>query len=177
MKKTQFIDAVKNIKNRLPSFLSVILVVAIGTGGFFTTQNIYRSLDSTFNDFYEKQNFKNYDLVSSGGVVESDLEMVREVPGVDAAEGVIRLSGELSKDKYSYNVQIISLTEKISVPALIEGQLPARENEVAINADLAKETGLRLNDKVTIRNTANMDLDPLKENTFTVTAIVRHPEY
>ncbi len=53
MKKTQFIDAVKNIKNRLPSFLSVILVVAIGTGGFFTTQNIYRSLDDAFEEFYE----------------------------------------------------------------------------------------------------------------------------
>ncbi|MBO4919509.1 MAG: FtsX-like permease family protein [Erysipelotrichaceae bacterium] len=177
MKKTQFIDAIKNIKNRLPSFLSVILVVAIGTGGFFTTQNIYRSLDDAFEGFYERQNFKDLDLVSAGGIVESDLEAVSRVTGVDAVEGVIHISGELSHQEDKYNVQIVSLTEKVSIPAVLEGKLPAGAGEVAINEDLAEESGLKINDKVTIKNTSDLSSDPLKEEEFTVTAIVRHPEY
>ena len=177
MKKTQFIDAVKNIKNRLPSFLSVILVVAIGTGGFFTTQNIYRSLDDAFEEFYEQQNLRDLDLVSAGGIVESDVETVGKVQGVDAVEAVIRINGELTNKANSYNVQIVSLTEKISVPALMEGRLPAKADEVAINEDLAKESGLKINDKVTIKNTSDLSSDPLKKKDFTVTAIIRHPEY
>ncbi|MBQ5805006.1 MAG: hypothetical protein IIW22_04445, partial [Erysipelotrichaceae bacterium] len=177
MKKTQFIDAVKNIKNRLPSFLSVILVVAIGTGGFFTTQNIYRSLDDAFEEFYEQQNLRDLDLVSAGGIVESDVETVGKVQGVDAVEAVIRINGELTNKANSYNVQIVSLTEKISVPALMEGRLPVKADEVAINEDLAKESGLKINDKVTIKNTSDLSSDPLKEKDFTVTAVIRHPEY
>lgn len=177
MKKTQFIDAIKNIKNRLPSFLSVILVVAIGTGGFFTTQNIYRTLDGAFEGFYEQQNFKDLDLVSAGGIVESDVEAVSKVQGVDAVEAVIHISGELTDKENKYNVQIVSLTEKVSVPALLEGKLPAKANEVAINEDLAEESGLKPGDKVTIKNTSDLSSDPLKEEEFTVTAIIRHPEY
>ena len=52
MKKTQFVDAIKNIRKRFASFLSITLVIAIGTGGFFTTQNIYRSLKETFDGYY-----------------------------------------------------------------------------------------------------------------------------
>lgn len=177
MKKTQFIDAIKNIKNRLPSFLSVILVVAIGTGGFFTTQNIYKSLDYAFNDVYEKQNFMDLDLVSSGGVVESDIETLRNLSSVEDAEALIKISGELSDTKNSYNIEIISLTERISVPALLEGNLPVRQNEVAINEDLAMEADIHLQDQVIIKNTSDLDSDPLKESVFTVTAIVRHPDY
>ncbi|MBQ6478667.1 MAG: FtsX-like permease family protein [Erysipelotrichaceae bacterium] len=177
MKKTQFIDAIKNIKKRLPSFLSVTLVVAIGTGGFFTTQNIYRSLTAAFDKVYERQDFKNLDLVSSGGVTQSDLELVNAVPGVNETEAVIRINGELSSNADKYNVQIISLTEKVSVPALMEGRLPSKQNEVAINEDLAAEAGIKVLDKVVIKNTSALSSNPLKEEEFTVSAIVRHPEY
>ena len=37
MKKTQRIDAIRNIKKRLVSYLSICLVVMLGLGGFLTT--------------------------------------------------------------------------------------------------------------------------------------------
>ncbi len=177
MKKTQFIDALKNIRKRWASFLSVVLIVALGTGGFFTSRNLNRSFVNATERLYTSGNFKNFDLLSSGGIGEEELEILRNTEGVKDAEGVIVLDAELSNDSGIYKVKAISVTDSISVPLLIEGKMPQKENELLLNEDVAIDSGIRVGDTVYLKSTSALSKNPLKNNTFKVSGIMRHPEY
>jgi len=177
MKKTQFVDAIKNIQKRKASFLSVVLIVALGTGGFFTTRNAYKAFHDATENAYETGNFKNYELISSGGIVEEDLERIRNIEGINEAEGVILLDAELSGNDRFYNVKAISLTKDVSVPLLVEGKMPEKDNELLLNEDVAVETGIKVGDRVGLKITSSFESDPLKTQNFIVSGIMRHPEY
>ena len=118
MKRIQLVDALKNIKNRWASFLSVVLIIALGTGGYFTTLSVDQSFQKTSDIFYEKGNFKDYEMISSGGIVDKDLQKIKEVEGVNDAEGVILFDGEANINNNNYKVTFISITERISKPII-----------------------------------------------------------
>ena len=177
MKKTQFTDAVKNIKKRWASFLSVVLIVALGTGGFFASRNMKRSFVEATDRIYQEGNFKNFDMLSSGGVSEEDLRTIESTEGVKEAEGVILLDAELSDASSFYNVKVISITDTVSTPILIEGNMPQKDNEILLNEDVAIESGIQVGDTVHLKSTTALSKNPLKNNTYTVSGIMRHPEY
>ena len=65
MKKTQWKDATRNIKKRIVSYLSIVLVVGLGLGGLFTTRYMGAGIDKKATEYYTAHNFKDYDFVSS----------------------------------------------------------------------------------------------------------------
>ena len=83
MKKTQFIDAMRNIRKRFISFLSIVFIIMLGTGGFFMARFAARGLAASATDFYQASNFKDFELASSIGVTETDLERIGNVEGIE----------------------------------------------------------------------------------------------
>ena len=51
MHKTQIKDAVRNINKKIVSFLSICLIVALGVGGYLTTNYIHNSMVRQAADF------------------------------------------------------------------------------------------------------------------------------
>ena len=68
MKKTQLIDALRNIQKRFISFLSIVFIIMLGTGGFFMARYSAHGLMNSASRFYRAQNFKDYEVASSIGV-------------------------------------------------------------------------------------------------------------
>ena len=169
MKKTQWKDAIRNIRKRIVSYLSIVLVVGLGLGGLFTTRYMGAGIDKKATEYYDAHNFKDYDFVSSYGISEANLEKIKNADKVTDAEGVIQADGSISFDGNKRNVTIISLTERISVPDVSEGRLPQGRNECMIGEDFAEVEGLKVGDKVRIsltgltafkdKMTADMDMD------------------
>ena len=174
MKKTQWKDATRNIKKRIVSYLSIVLVVGLGLGGLFTTRYMGAGIDKKATEYYAAHNFKDYDFVSSYGISEANLEKIKNADKVTDAEGVIQADGSISFDGSKRNVTIISLTERISVPDVAEGRLPQGRDECMIGEDFAEVEGLKVGDKVKISLTGltafkdkmkadmdmEMDMDP-----------------
>ena len=174
MKKTQWKDATRNIKKRIVSYLSIVLVVGLGLGGLFTTRYMGAGIDKKATEYYTAHNFKDYDFVSSYGISEANLEKIKKADKVTDAEGVIQADGSISFDGSKRNVTIISLTERISVPDVAEGRLPQGRDECMIGEDFAEVEGLKVGDKVKISLTGltafkdkmkadmdmEMDMDP-----------------
>lgn len=174
MKKTQWKDAIRNIRKRLVSYLSIVLVVGLGLGGLFTTRYMGAGIDKKATEYYTAHNFKDYDFVSSYGISEANLAKIKNADKVTDAEGVIQADGSISFDGNKRNVTIISLTERISVPDVTEGRLPQGKDECMIGEDFAEVEGLKVGDKVRISLTGltafkdkmkadmdmSMDMDP-----------------
>ena len=150
MKKTQWKDAIRNIGKRLVSYLSVVLVVALGLGGLFTTRYMGAGIQKQATGYYDSHNFKDYEFVSSYGISEANLEKIKSADQVTDAEGVIQADGSVSFSGKKVNATIISLTDKVSVPDVTEGKLPEGKDECLIGEDFAEVEGIKVGDKVRI---------------------------
>lgn len=180
MKKTQRKDAFRNIKKRIVSFLSLCLVVMLGLGALLTTRYMGAGLEKKLADYYGDRNFKNYEMVSSLGVSEKNLEKIRQTDGVLAAEGVIQADATITHNGRKMSGTVSSATKEISVPELLEGNLPVGKSECAIGEDAAEVNDLKVGDKIKISLTgldALGDKEPLFEKEFTITGLVHHPDY
>ena len=177
MKKTQLIDALRNIQKRFISFLSIVFIIMLGTGGFFMARYSAQGLMNSASRFYRAQNFKDYEVASSIGVTETDLERLRDVEGIAEAEGVIVLDGSLYKGDIGQAVTLLSWTDSVSKPFLVEGTRPERLNECAVSEDFADEYGFKIGDQVTVETGEIYNVNPLLAHTCTITGIVDHPDY
>lgn len=179
MKKTQRKDAIRNIKKRIVSFLSVCLVIALGFGVLFTTRYTSAGLDKDYGDYFKSHNFKDYEMLSSLGVEDENIEKIKQTPGVIDAEGAMVLNGTVIIGEDRRSAVICSMTDRISVPEVIEGRLPKGKAECLVAEDMAKNEELKVGDKVAIRlkgSDAFGDEEPLYNKEFTITGLMYDPE-
>ncbi len=206
MKKTQGKDAFRNIKKRIVSYLSICLVIMLGLGGTFITRYMGAGINAEATGYYNDHEFKNYEIISSLGITDDDIAQIKETKGITDAEGVIRSNASFTKGPLSKNVEVVSMTDKISVPEVIEGNIASAKDECMVAEDFAAVGGIKVGDKVKIimPNVAGQQLsldtdieeessdedadtdaaaeeeeedDILYTDTFTVTGLIKHPDY
>ena len=178
MHKTQIKDAVRNINKKIVSFLSICLIVALGVGGYLTTNYIHNSMVRQAEDFYRAQNFSDFKLMSSLGFSQAEIDQLKKVQGVTDAEGAQIMAGSLSIGSQGREVEIITLTERVSVPKLLKGSLPEKAEECLISQGLSENLKLKIGDHFKLAvNAEGIDPGVLKINEFTVSGIMYHPEY
>ena len=185
MKKTQRKDAIRNIRRRIVSYLSISLVIVLGLCGFLTNIFVGAGMDEKAKEYYAERSFKNFEMTSSLGIEEEDLLEISKVEGVGSVEGVIRgdgkirvvagLNGEAGEEPIG--AQIISITEKISVPEITEGEVAKKANECMVGEDFAEASGISVGDKVELSFEGLYEGNPLQSKEFTVTALMHHPDY
>ena len=177
MKKTQRLDARKNIQKRIVSFLSICIIVMFGIGGTFATRYIGEGFKKGPADFYREYNFKDFEVLSSLGITPGDIDALKKVDGVGEVEGLYSFTGALVKDDIIQNIHIISETTKINKLKILEGSNPQTSNECVILDDLADSTGLTIGDTIHLSVSGKFEVSPLKEEAFTICGIGVHPEY
>ena len=177
MKPTQYKDARRNIRKRLVSYLSICLVIMLGVAAFLTTTYMEAGIIKEAAGYYQDRGFKDFELISSLGVSEKNIETIKSVPGVTDAEGVMQYDGSLRKGDVKGSVTVLSLTERVSAPLLVDGRMPVGTDECAVGEDFAETNGIQPGDSVSIYLSGAPEGDPLKGHKFTVTGLIKHPDY
>ena len=175
MKKTQRRDAVRNIRKKLVSYLSIIIIAMLATGSFLGLNYTGDALKGSAADFYTKTSFRDIEIISTQLITPEDMDILREQEGVADAEGVLMTSGRLKGAGEERDVDVFSLTERINTPEVLEGTLPEKKGECAVETQLMDLMGLKIGDTVTISDKDGNAPSYLKETTFTVTARVCYP--
>lgn len=176
MTKTQFIDAIKNIKKRFVSFLSITLIVMLGFGGGFGTRYFANGLKKEAFSYYRSQNFRDYEVVSSLGITQEDLDIIQTIDGVTDVEGGFQFQGLINRGGITDNVQLLKITDHISVPLVLEGTLASNSNECMLGIDLAKFHNFRIGDKINLY-IPSLETSPLKETEYIITGFTSHPNF
>ncbi len=122
----------------------------LGLSGLFTTHYMGAGLEEKAVNYYEAHNFKDFDLASSYGISEANLEKIKAEDYVTDAEGVIQADGAVTFGGQKRNVTVLSLTKRVSVPDLEEGKFPTASDECIIGEDFAEVEGLKVGDKLHI---------------------------
>lgn len=187
MKSSLAKDMIRDIKNSLSRFISIVAIVAIGVGLFAGVKVSSPVMKNNADKYYDEQNFMDIQLVSTFGLTDDDVESIRNLKGVegvfptysmdvlsnfDAVEVVLKVHGldlnHLNKDDKDY----------INRPVLVDGRFPENINECVIEAEVLENYNLKIGDVIEVASGKEADIsESLKEDKFTIVGTVHSPIY
>ena len=176
MKKTQQKDAIRNIRKQLVSFLSIVIVIALGVGIFLTCLFSSEALSRKGSAFYRQTAWHDLEVRSTNGITAEDVAAVREAEGIADAEGVFTLDMLMEAGEDRSIVHVVTRTENTDKYIVLEGRDPQDASECAVVAELAEKYGLSVGDEINIRGKTQQQ-DFLNRGSFVIAGIIRHPDH
>ena len=176
MKKTRWIVLLRDIRKTWVSFLSIIVFVSLGVAIFLGIKWNEPALSQAMDRYLDEHRYHDLQMVFPYGFTEDDAAAVAALAGVSAVEGAYNAYGtaQVGGDRCILNIQ--SLTDTMDHAEVLEGELPAAADEVAVDRLLAEALALHLGDTLPI-SALRGGKPCLKNSEFTITAIVEHPSF
>lgn len=176
MKKTRWIVLLRDIRKTWVSFLSIIVFVSLGVAIFLGIKWNEPALSQAMDRYLDEHRYHDLQMVFPYGFTEDDAAAVAALDGVSAVEGAYNAYGtaQVGGDRCILNIQ--SLTDTMDHAEVLEGELPAAADEVAVERLLAEALELHLGDTLPI-SALRGGKPCLKNSEFTITAIVEHPSF
>ena len=177
MKKTQTKDALRNIQKQIVSFLSIVVIAALGVTMFFGLNFSAEAINRNGSAYYDGVNYRDIEIISTRLLSPTDMEILKGLDGVKDVEGVLMTQGKVSSDVTRKTVYVITPGERINVPSVSEGRLPAGAGECAVEQTLATQMGWKIGDEIGITNAAGETARFLRDPKYVITGIVCHPDH
>ena len=143
-------------------FLSLILIVILGTSFFAGVRETASDMIKTLDNYYDETKLYDFKIVSTMGLTDNDIVSLEEIEGIKEVEGT-----------YSFDTLIdgnavkVSALSDISKVTLVNGRMPKNNNEC-----LGEENEFKIGDTITIE-----DDTYLKSNTCKVVGTINSSSY
>ena len=177
MKKTQRIEAIRNIRRNRVSFLSIVIISMLAVTAYlglsFSAEGLLRSADATC----EAGCAAGIEISAAALMTEEDVSAVLGMEGVEDAEGILALPSRVINESVTEDVEIRSLPKRISLPRLLEGRLPETENECAVEKTLAGKMNYRVGSEVRLSGRSALTDAAVSVRAYTVTGIFTTPAH
>ncbi len=173
MRKT----TIREIHMSFGRFFAILAIVALGVGFFAGLKVTKRAMVHTVDEYLREENFYDYRLLSTMGFSKEDVQSLKDMPDVKAAEGAVFKDILYLNEQGSEGViKVHSLTEEVNGLVLLAGRMPQNENECVVDSNLYDESaiGTRL---VFSENNAQEDLDFFTCKEFEIVGIVDSSYY
>lgn len=177
MKRTQLKDAVRNIWKQRVSWFAIVIIAMLSVMAYLGIHFASHGIARNANSFYDQTHFRDIEIVSTLLLTQDDLDAVLAVEGVRDAEGLYRTNGKIESEGLRANVDVVSLTERISTPLLLEGRLPESADECAAEQPVLQTLGLSIGDTVRVTDAHGAAAEHLLRNEFVITGVVDHPDH
>ena len=82
MSKAYITDSFRSIKRTMSRFISIVAIVALGSGLFCGLNAVGPDMLETANQYYDEYNLMDLRVQSYLGIYEDDLEQLRAIDGV-----------------------------------------------------------------------------------------------
>ena len=171
-------DFYMEIRRSMGRFLSIFFIVAIGCAFFSGIRASEPDMRYSGDAYFDRKNMMDIEVISTLGLTEDDLDAIRNVDGVSAAEGGYSSDMLFTEGDNKVVVHVMSLLPSMNQVQLEEGELPEADDECALDVDYLKESSLEIGDKINLISGTDDDVsDTLKNDTYTITGAVSSPEY
>ena len=95
MKKTQLLDARRNIRKEIVAFTSIVIIGLLAALAYLGIAYTAAALKIDAVKFFNDQMLWDLEVASTMLMTEEDLDAIRAVPGVDIAEHVWQIDTKL----------------------------------------------------------------------------------
>ncbi len=200
MSKALIKDTLRTIKNSFSRFISILLIVALGTAFFVGIKATAPDMFKTAEKYFTEYNLMDIRVQSLAGLTDEDIAAIKKLEGVQYVTGqkftdaLVRVNGEIEADidgtqisARAYSISPEHIAEYLSGvnngeymnrPELIEGKYPSSVNECLVDASrLSTPDSYKIGNTVTLETEGGNTPSNLTTNTFTIVGIIRSPYY
>lgn len=163
MKKAFNKDIFRSIKKGRKRFIAIAVIAALGVTMLTGIRAGCVDLRYSADSFFDEQNLYDISVLSTLGLTEDDIEALRAVEAVDAAEGGYTKTVYTENDGKLYSAEMRSLSEEgINQYMVKEGNLPKEADEIAVTEKFLSESGKSVGDTFIIED----------EGEFVITGVI-----
>ena len=146
MKKTQVKDAARNVKKNLLSWVSVVFIAAMAASAFLGISYSAASMRNAGDSFYQRTSFRDFEATSSLLMTSGDIDALKADEDVKDVEGIYFANAKVNNGDVHENVNVVSVSERINIPEIVEGDLPQKADECAVEQTIADKLGYKIGD-------------------------------
>lgn len=172
VKKTQITYLLKTIKKNGVSFIAVALIAATSIAIYLGIQSGAVAILKHAGQNFAQNRLATSEITCANGITHEDIDALAEQPEVDTVEGGYRTMALIDSSTEKITVQIRSLLKELNRPTVMEGELPAAADEVAIEKKFASQQDAKVGDIIKIEHDGELIND-----TFVITAIINEPSF
>ena len=177
MTRTQFLDARRNVRKEIVAYVSIVIIGMLASLSFLGIAYSAATLKKDALHYFNSRGLWDLEVASTLLLDEEDLESIRALPGVAAAERVWQIDAKVRVGENDTNVSVMSLPGEISRPVLLEGRLPETPAECAVEKALLDSCGLSLGQELTLEGGAVSDIEPLLVRRCVITGVFQTPDH
>lgn len=186
MKTALIKDTAREVRHSLSRFLSIFAIIALGCGFFAGIKATMPDMVDTAEEYFVDQKLMDARLISTVGIKSEDVQAVRH------AEGVREAAPGYSRDVYYYYnnqncvLKVMSLpdsavyeSQKLNTPTVLEGRLPEKPGECAVEVKLTSPETFKIGNKLTLSSPYEDESidDIFTTDTFEIVGIITSPLY
>ena len=198
-------DTIRSIKKTISRFISIVAIVALGSGLFVGLNSVSTDMKESANTYYEEHNLMDLRLQSFIGLYEEDLNKVRLIEGVKADQGMkfvdgfvqvptedgedfegivdidgseltVRVFGMDMNQVYDFQMNGADDESYINRLKLVEGKYPENANECVVTCSaLTTPDQFKIGEKIKVVGDDEEISYYLRTNEFEIVGIVLSP--
>ena len=171
-------DTFRELSHSIMRFLAILIIIFLGVGFYVgisaTSPNMLRTADNYFSD----HRLMDYQVLSTYGLTSEDLEDLNNLPGYTVQS---HYANDFVVEDYSETIRLYSYNledeQKINNYYVVEGRLPEKSGEIALDNHQSFLSDLQIGDTLTLEagKEAGEPEDMLQEQTFEVVGFVNSP--
>ncbi len=200
MSKSLLTDILRAIRRSFSRFLSIVIIVALGTGIFVGIKSAAPSMSETADKYFSDNQLMDIRVQSSIGLTAADVDEISKIDGVSGVMGekfvdaLVLVNGKPEIDidgsqisTRAYGINLKKLQEHyygikdnnfINKPTLIEGSYPTKNNQCLVDAsELSAPESYKIGNYIKLEEDSRSDLSGISVKEFEIVGIIRSPYY
>lgn len=170
-------DFFRGMAKNKGKFISVFFIILLGAAFFSGLRSSEGDMLLSAEKYYDGASMMDYRIIGTYGLTDEDIADLNALDEVERAEGVYTADA-LSDDEDKRAIRLMSLSDQINVPVIVEGRAPASEGECLLDS-LLKVYGIyEIGDTVSFVSGTDADLGAqMSVTSFTVVGFADLPQY
>lgn len=133
-------------------FISMIIMIAIGTGIFVGFNMEWYSIEGNTSSFFEKTGYADFRIISEKGYSAADLKKISDIDGVDNAGRYVSIAADVKERKDDAVALTVTTNEKVSGVLITDGEkYDAKSTDgIWLSNKYAEANDLKIGDSITL---------------------------
>ncbi|MBO0450850.1 ABC transporter permease [Candidatus Enterococcus murrayae] len=163
----------REIRQSKTRFFSILGIIFLGVAFYVGLRATGPDMLKTAASYYKKQNLADMRVVSSLGISDKDIDIIKEIEGVKA-EGRYFKDINLSKKNQIFRIFSYDTKQSMNRAVVTQGRLPRKPNEIVLD-EFARKKGYKLNQNFEF--TADDPDKAFNRQNFKIVGFVKSPEF
>ena len=170
-------DALREIRATRSRFLSILVLSALAVCFLARLRATEPDMKNSADRYLDSLRLMDLRVAATLGLTDEDIALLSEQPGVRLCQGAYTIDAMVKTGEKDSNAKVLSYTEEINCPELLEGRLPQTPEECLAEPRFLQETGLSIGDTITLDTGTGDYEDALTGTQFTIVGTANSPLY